>query len=74
LGRSFKKKEVTGGGGNYSGKLHHLNCSPYFTGVIKSRRMRWMKQVVCIGEMSCAYILIGKSKGKIPPLGRPRLM
>jgi hypothetical protein len=38
--------------------------------VLKSRRMRWMGHVVCIGEIRNAYsILVGKPEGK-RPLGR----
>jgi hypothetical protein len=40
--------------------------------VIKSRRMRWVSHVACVGEMRNIYkILIGKPEGK-KPRGRPR--
>jgi hypothetical protein len=39
---------------------------------IKSRRMRWAGQVVCMGEGTNLYrVLVGKPEGK-SPLGRPR--
>jgi hypothetical protein len=40
--------------------------------VIKSRRMRWLGHIACMGEMRNAYrIFIGKSTGK-EPHRRPR--
>jgi hypothetical protein len=40
--------------------------------VIKSRRIRWVGYVACMGEKRDVYkILVGKSEGKIP-LGRRR--
>jgi len=36
-------------------------------GVIKSRRMRWARHVVCTGGLQ---VLVGKHEGK-GPLGRP---
>jgi hypothetical protein len=40
--------------------------------VIKSRRMRWVGHVACMGEGKGVYsVLVGKPKGK-RPLGRPR--
>jgi len=41
-------------------------------GVIKSRRIRWAKNVACMGEGSGVHrVLVGKPEGK-RPLGRPR--
>jgi len=41
--------------------------------VIKSRRMRWVGHVACMGEGRGVYrVLVGKPEGK-RPLGRPRL-
>jgi len=40
--------------------------------VIKSRRMRWVGHVACMGEGRDMYrVLVGKHEGK-RPLGRPR--
>jgi hypothetical protein len=40
--------------------------------VFKLRRLRWVVQVACMGELINAYkILVGKPEGK-RPLGRPR--
>jgi hypothetical protein len=40
--------------------------------MIKSKRMRWAGQVVCMGEMINAYkVLVGKLEGK-RPLRTPR--
>ena len=53
--------------------LNILYCSPNITWVIKSRRMRWVGQVVRKGERRGAYrVLVGKPGGK-RPLRRPRL-
>jgi hypothetical protein len=49
-----------------------LYASPHITGVIKSRRMRWVGNVACKGEMKNVYgILVGKPEG-MRPLGRPK--
>jgi hypothetical protein len=40
--------------------------------VIKSRRMRWVGHVLCMGEGRGVYrVLVGRPEGK-RPLGRPR--
>jgi len=40
--------------------------------VVKSRRMRWVGQVACMGEGRGVHrVLVGKPEGK-RPLGRPR--
>jgi len=40
--------------------------------MIKSRRMWWVGQVVCMGERRGVYrVLMGKPEGK-RPLGKPR--
>jgi hypothetical protein len=52
-------------------ELHNLYSSPNI-GMIKSRRMKCVGLVVCIGEMRNVYrILVGKLEGKLP-LRRPR--
>jgi hypothetical protein len=41
--------------------------------VVKSRRMRWVGHVACMGEERRVHrVLVGKPEGK-RPLGRPRL-
>jgi hypothetical protein len=53
-------------------ELHSLFSSLNIIRVIKSRRMRWVQHVACVGEGRSVYrILIGRPKGK-RPLGRPR--
>jgi hypothetical protein len=48
-------------------ELHNLYASPNIVWVIKSRRMRWVDHVACIGGMRNSYkILVRKSKGKKP--------
>jgi hypothetical protein len=50
-------------------------CTPHdilFGWVIKSRRMRWVGHVACMGDGRDAYrVLMGRPEGK-RPLGRPR--
>jgi hypothetical protein len=45
-------------------ELHNLYISPTTTRVIKSRRMRWLGHVACLGEIRKAYkILVRKTEG-----------
>jgi hypothetical protein len=56
----------------YIDELHGLYCSPNIVRVIKSRRMRWVGHVECMGEGRGVYrVLVGRPIGK-SPLGRPR--
>ena len=74
-----KRDEVTGEWRKpHHEKLNDLYPSPNTVWVIKSRRMRWVGHVVCLGERRGIYIyiyiymiLVGKPEGK-RPLGRPR--
>jgi transposase len=53
-------------------ELHSLYSSPNIVRVIKSRRMRWVGHVACMGEGRGVYtVLVGRPEGK-RPLGRPR--
>ena len=53
-------------------ELSDLYSSPNIVWVIKSRRMRWVGHVACMGERTGLYrVLLGKPEGK-RPLGRPR--
>jgi hypothetical protein len=53
-------------------ELNDWHSSLNIVGVIKSRRVRWAGNVVCMGERRGVYgVLVGKSEGK-RPLGRPR--
>jgi len=53
-------------------KLHNLYTSPNIIWVIKSRRMKCVGHVACMGEMRNSYsTLLGKPNGK-SPLWRPR--
>jgi hypothetical protein len=67
------RDEVTGGWRKLHNEgLRDLYSSPSIVGIIKLRRMRWMRLVARIGEKRNAYrILVGKPEGK-RPLGRPR--
>jgi hypothetical protein len=52
--------------------LHNLYSSPNIVRMIKSRRMRWVIHVACMGEGRGFYrVLVGRPEGK-RPLGRPR--
>jgi hypothetical protein len=56
----------------HSDELHDLYSSPNIVRVIKSRRMRWVGYVACMGEGRGAYrVLVGRPESK-RPLGRPR--
>jgi hypothetical protein len=68
-----KRDEVTGELRKlHSEELHNLYLSPDIIRQIKSRRMRWVGHVVCMGEGRNVYrVLVGKPKGK-RPLERPR--
>jgi hypothetical protein len=56
----------------HNNELHSLYSSPNIVRVIKSRRMRWVGHVACIGEGNDVYrVLVGRPEGK-RPLGRPR--
>jgi hypothetical protein len=56
----------------HNDELHNLYSSPNIVRLIKSRRMKWVGHVVCIGEGRGVYrVLVGRPEGK-RPLGRPR--
>jgi hypothetical protein len=56
----------------YNEECHNLYSSPDIIRQIKSRRMRWVGHVACVGEERNVYrVLVGKLKGK-RPLERPR--
>jgi hypothetical protein len=56
----------------HNDELHNLFSSQNIVRVIKSRRMRWVAHVACIGEARDVYrVLVGRPKDK-RPLGRPR--
>ena len=68
-----KRDEVTGEWRKlHNEELNDLYCSPNIVRVIKSRRMRWVGHVACMGERRSLYrVLVRKPEGK-RPLGRPR--
>ena len=68
-----RRDEVTGEWRQlYDEELYFLCSSPNILQVIKSRRMRWVGHVVCMGERIGIYrVSVGKPEGK-RPLGRPR--
>jgi hypothetical protein len=46
-------------------ELHNPYSSPNIVRVIKSRRMRWMGHVACMGEGTGVYrVLVGRPKGR----------
>jgi hypothetical protein len=48
-------------------ELSDLYCSPNIVRVIKSRRMRWVGNVACMGERRGVYRdMVRKPKGKRP--------
>jgi hypothetical protein len=68
-----KRDEVTGEWRKlHSVELHNLYSSPDTIRLVKSRRMRWVGPVACMGEERKVYkVLMGKPLRK-RPLGRPR--
>ena len=68
-----RRDEVTGEWRRlHNEELNDLYSSPNIVRVIKSRRMRWVGHVACMGEERGAYrVLVGKPEEK-RPLGRPR--
>jgi hypothetical protein len=56
----------------HSGELHNLYSLRDIIRHFKSRRMRWVGHVACMGEGRNVYkVLVGKPEGK-RPLERPR--
>jgi hypothetical protein len=56
----------------HNDELNDLNALPSIVCVIKSRRMRWVGNVACMGERRGVFrVLVGKPEGK-RPLWRPR--
>jgi hypothetical protein len=56
----------------HNDELHNLYSSPNIVRVIKSRRIRWVGHVACMGERRGVYgVLFGRPEGN-RPLGRPR--
>jgi len=71
--RGPKRDEVKGEWWKlHNEELNELYSSPNIIRVIKSRRMKWVRNVACMGERRGVYrVLVGKHKG-YRPLGRPR--
>jgi hypothetical protein len=61
-----RREEVAGGCRRlHNEELHNFYISANIIKVIKSRRMRWARQLACMGEMINAYnILVDKPVGK----------
>jgi hypothetical protein len=66
------KREEDGLWRELHNELHSLYSSPNIVRVIKSRRMRWVGHVACMGEERSVYrVLVGRPEGK-RPLEGPR--
>jgi hypothetical protein len=56
----------------HNDEIHSLYSSQNIVRVNKSRRVRWVGHVACMGEGRGVYrVLVGRPEGK-RPLGRPR--
>jgi len=68
-----KRDELTGEWRNlYTEELNDVYSSPNIDGVTKSKKMRWVGHVACMGERKGVdRVLVGKPEGK-RLLGRPR--
>jgi hypothetical protein len=54
-----KREKITGGWRKLHNKNHHnLYSSPNIIRAIKSRRIRWMGHVTCVGDMRNVYIIL----------------
>jgi hypothetical protein len=68
-----KRYEVTGWRKLHKEELRDLYSSPSIIRIIKSRRMKWARNVARMCEKRNVYrLLVKKPEGK-RPLGRPRL-
>jgi len=50
-----KREQVVGGWRRLHNELHKLYASPNNIRKVKSRRLRWVQHVACIGEIWKAY-------------------
>jgi hypothetical protein len=68
-----KRDKVTGEWRKlHNEKLNDQYSLPNIVQVVKSRRMRWVGHVACMGEeRGVQWVLVGKPEGKMPS-GRPR--
>jgi hypothetical protein len=66
-----KRNEVIGGWRKlHNEDLHNLHFSPSIIRMIKSRRLRWARDVTRMGEKRNAYrILVGKPEGDTRKVG-----
>jgi hypothetical protein len=53
-------------------ELHNIYASTYIIRAIKSRRVRWVRNVDRMGEMRNAYKILVRKPGGKRPLRRPR--
>jgi len=68
-----KRYEITGAWRKlHNEELNDLYCSSNIVQVIKSRRMRWVGHVACMGERRGVYRVLMEKPGGKRPIGRPK--
>ena len=68
-----KRYEITGAWRKlHNEELNDLYCSSNIVQVIKSRRMRLVGHVACMGERRGVYRVLMEKPGGKRPIGRPK--
>jgi hypothetical protein len=63
--------DVTGGLTKLHNELHNLYSAPNITSMTKSRKMRWVGHLVCVGGMTNAFKILVQNLQTQRSLRRP---